>query len=242
MPIVDYNSQIAEALGYRTKLQLRQDLMKRLGFAALAATPPAGMADLLNSFLDTAHRSLYLRPSVPRQKRIFTWSLVAGTKFYGVDANEETGTGANKDFDWRKVEWVGIEDDGNWRALHKGIRPEMYSHDQTGTPSHYDIRQSIEVWPTPEVSGQFLRVLAAAELSAFTADSDTPSINDEILFLMALYLAKRHYRQDDANDQLQIMEAMIRGEVSGTHMTKTYRHGGEPAVTFVYPVTVEGFD
>lgn len=240
MPIVDYNSQIAEALGYRTKLQLRQDLMKRLGFAALAAVPPVGMADLLNSFLDTAHRALFLRPSVPRQNRIFTWTMAAGQKFYGVDANEETGTGANKDFDWRKVLWVGVEDDGNWRALHNGIRPEMYSYDQTGTPSHYEIRQSIEVWPTPDVSGQFLRVLAAAELGAFTADGDTPSVNDEILFLMALYLAKRHYNQPDANDQLQIMEAMIRGEVAGTHMTKRYIHG-DSQVVVNYPKTVEGF-
>jgi hypothetical protein len=240
VPIVDYNSQIVEALGYRTKLQLRQDLMKRLGFAALAAVPPTGMAELLNSFLDSAHRALFLRPAVPRQNRIFTWTITAGQKFYGVDANEETGTGANKDFDVRKVLWVGIEDDGNWRRLHAGIRPEMYSQDQTGTPSHYEIRQSIELWPTPDVSGQFLRVLATAELSAFTADSDTPSINDEILFLMALYLAKRHYNQPDANDQLQIMEAMIRGEVAGTHTTRRYITGYEPE-TPIYPKTVEGF-
>jgi hypothetical protein len=215
--------------------------MKRLGFAALAAVPPVGMAELLNSFLDTAHRALFLRPAVPRQKRIFTWTITAGQKFYGLKTNEEGGTGANKPMDWRKVEWVGIEDEnGNWRALHAGIRPEMYSTDQTGTPTHYDIRQSIEVWPVPEVTGQFLRVLSGAELSAFTADSDTPSVNDEILFLMALYLGKRHYNQPDANDQLQIMEAMIRGEIAGTHLTKRYVHGQEP-VSVIYPVTVEGF-
>lgn len=221
MPIVDYNSQITEVLGYRNLLQLRQELMVRLGFAAQVSTPPTGMTELLNSFLQGANRTLFLRPSVPRQSRIYTWTLANGVRFYGLQANEEV-TNASLKLSQYKVSWVGIERDGVWTELKHGISPENYTHDLIGFPCKYQIKQSIEIWPTPDSTVQYLRVVGSFGLEPFVDDDDYPTVDDELVFLLALYNAKSHYGQGDANNALQQMEAMLRGLVAGTHQTATY--------------------
>lgn len=235
MPIVDYNSQIAEVLNYRNLGQLRLAIVQRLGFSAQSANLPQGMAALINNFLDSANRALFRRVGVPRQKRFFTWTMAAGVKFYGLETNEEAGTGVGLRLDQYKVDWVGVERDGSWISLTQGIQPEHYSHEQQGYPQRYEIRQSIEVWPTPDDTVQYLRVLGDFGLQPFSADSDTPSVDDELVYLMALYLAKKHYRQADADEQLQVMETTLRNLVGGTHQTKRYFHGKPSTVAVVYP-------
>lgn len=241
MPIVDYNSQIVEVLGYRTLATLRTQIAERLGYAA-QATLPDGMTALLNNFLASANRNLYRRDGVPRQKRIFTWTLSNGVKFYGLNANEETGTGVGKPLDQYKVDWVGIERDGVWYELRQGIPMELYSNTPNGFPQRYQIRQSIEIWPTPDATVQYLRIVGDFGLQPFAGDSDTPSVDDELVFLFALYLAKKHYRQADADEQLQIMETTLRGLIAGTHQTKRYVNGMEQdLVAYAYPVPTVPF-
>jgi len=223
VPIVDYNSQIPEVTGYRTLLQLRTAMMRRLGFSTQVSVPPAGMAELLTEFLQSAQRALFLRPEIARQERIYTWTLVDDQRFYGLTTNEETGTGANKPMSATKVRWAGIERDGNWYPLISGMPPELYgTTGNVGYPSHYQINQSIEIFPVPDATVQYLRIKGAYGLLPFAADSDTPTIDDELVLLMALYLAKLHYGQPDANQQLQIMEVMLGAMVAGTHQTNRY--------------------
>lgn len=243
MPIVDYNSQIAEVTGYRTLLQLRTAMMRRLGFSTQVSVPPAGMAELLTEFLQSAQRALFLRPEIARQERIYTWTLVDGQRFYGLTTNEETGTGANKPMSATKVSWVGVERNGSWTPLIAGIPPELYGTvGNVGFPSHYQINQSIEIFPVPDDTVQYLRIKGAYGLLPFSADADTPTIDDELVLLMALYLAKLHYGQPDANQQLQIMEVMLGSLVSGAHQTNRYLYrGGKSLEPFVEPVPTTPF-
>lgn len=236
MPFVDYNSQIAEVLNYRTLAQLRTNVAERLGFASQSGNLPTGMLELLNNFLRSANTVLYKREGVPRNKRIFTWTLIDGTRFYGLNANEETGTGVGKPLNQYKVDWVGVQRDDVWTQLVHGIAPELYGRTDKGMPTRYQIRQSIELYPVPDSTVQYLRIVGDFGIQPFSADGDYPSVDDELVFLMALYLAKRHYRQDDAQDQLQIMEATLRQIVAGTHQTKRYIMGSQvQALNYAYP-------
>jgi hypothetical protein len=243
VPIVDYNSQIAEVTGYRTLLQLRTAMMRRLGFSTQVSVPPAGMSELLTEFLQSAQRALFIRPEIARQERIYTWTLVDGQQFYGLTTNEEAGTGANKPMSATKVRWVGIERDNNWYPLISGIPPELYGTPNVGGfPTHYQINQSIEIYPVPDATVQYLRIKGAYGLLPFEDDTDTPTIDDELVLLMALYLAKLHYGQPDANTQLQIMEVMLGGLVAGTHQTNRYVYsGGKQLEPFVEPVPTVPF-
>jgi len=243
VPIVDYNSQIAEVTGYRTLLLLRTAMMRRLGFSTQVSVPPVGMTELLTEFLQSAQRALFMRPEIARQERIYTWTLVNNQRFYGLNTNEEVGTGASKPMSATKVSWVGIERNGSWTPLVSGIPPELYgTAGNKGFPSHYQINQSIEIFPVPDATVQYLRIKGAYGLLPFAADSDTPTIDDELVLLMALYLAKIHYGQPDANAQLQIMEVMLGGLVAGSHQTNRYIYrGGKSLEPFVAPVPTVPF-
>ena len=77
----------------RTLAQLRNDLMSRLGFAAMLASPPPGMNGLLDSFLTEAQELLYRRYKVFQGERWFTWSMKAGTRFYDTAQNDDAVNG-----------------------------------------------------------------------------------------------------------------------------------------------------
>ena len=232
MPIVDYNSPIPESLGYRTLLQLRTDMLIRLGLAGNTSAPPPGMNNLLNSFLQSAQRQLLARPGVPRQIMYFTWTMAAGQKFYGLDTNEEA---TGRRIDPYHVLSASVQRDDCWYPLVHGIPPALYSESMTGFPSRYQINQSIEVWPTPEADVQYLRLRGYARPSAFAGDSDYPSIDDELVYLMALSMAKQHYEQPDWQSVRQEAEFRLGQLVGGGHQTARYIPGAVEPLPYTEP-------
>lgn len=208
--------------GYRTMGQLRADLMSRLGYGAQAANPPPGMAALLNSFLQDAQRQLYRRYDVLRTERFFSWPLTEGVRMYDIPDNQES---CDKKLDSRKVNWVGVEKDGIWYPLLCGIPPELYSHDLSGRPERYEIRQCIEVWPLPDETRGRLIIKGRFGLEPFTEDEHHTTIDDQLVFLLALANAKAHYRQPDANNYVAQLETMMVDLVAGSHHTRRYVPG-----------------
>lgn len=83
----------ADSPGYRTRAQLRSAIVTLLGWAAVAANPPPGVAEFVNEQLRLAHWLLWQRFPAIRLKRWFSWSLVASERFYALDANDEQGLG-----------------------------------------------------------------------------------------------------------------------------------------------------
>lgn len=226
-----YNCECDDAPNNRTLAQLRSDLMARLGFAAQAANPPPGMALLLNSFLIEAQELLYRRYHVLRTERFYSWPLESGVNLYDLPDNAEACT---KKLDPRNVSWVGTVIDGTWRPLACGIAPELYSGSQTGQPQRYEIRQCIEVWPTPDETSGSLVIKGHFGLEAFAADADKTTIDDRAVFLLALANAKAHYRQGDANNYVSQLEVFIHDLVAGSHHTRRYIPGTDARVDMVY--------
>ena len=222
--------------GNRTLLDMRSDLMARLGYGAQAANPPPGMAALLDSFLRGAQESLYRRYDVLRTERFFSWPLTVGVRKYDLPANAEQTDPqpCTKKLDPRKLTWVGIERDGVWVALAQGIAPETYSYGVTGWPQRYEIRQCIEIWPVPEATIGKLIIKGRFGLEAFTLDADRVTIDSEPVFLLALANAKAHYRQPDANNYVAQLETMLQNLVAGSHGTARYVPGRSNREDYVY--------
>lgn len=234
----------SDAENNETRGELRARLMSLLGYGAQAASPPPGMADLLNNFLDQAQRLLYRRLTQFGWIRFYRWPLVGGVYLYDLPDNVDA---CDRKLDPRKMKWVGIHKDGIWRELVQGIDPSLYSHDVTAQwPTRYEVRQCIEVWPKPQDDGGYLVIKGAFGLQRFTEDTDKTTVNSDLVFLQALANAKAHYRKPDARLIQDQAEVMLRGIVAGEHMTARYipgrgRRTADPAFVYDWPQAIPPF-
>lgn len=217
-PNGSYPAQTLQALRYR--------VLMRLGFANQVASPPPGMAALVNEFITSAQAFLWRRYPPLQTRRMFRWKLEAGQRFYSLlDNDEDVLAGYHMDPN-KQIEWVGIQDTRNvWYPVLQGIEPQLYTMiDKPWRPARYEIRGAIEVYPAPDQT-YFLWMKANFGLLAFVADGDYCTIDSELLFLHALATAKAHYGQPDASS-VESMANTYRGElVAATHQTGHYIPG-----------------
>lgn len=236
---VSYNCECDDDYPSITLAELRKRLLRRLGFSAQANNPPPGMADLLDDFCRQAQEVLFRRYAVFRRERWFTWDLIEGVRFYDLDANSDACT---KRLEPRMISWAGIsQGDESWRPLVCGIDPVMYTSRGPGVPSHYEIRQCIELWPPPSDATWKLRIKGQFGLLPFDADADKTSLDPEAIFLLALANAKAHYGQPDAGNYATQLSAYMRDLVRGSHMTARYFPGGADPRNAVRPIPVGGW-
>ena len=218
-----------DTTGYRTLLQLRTDLFADLGYAAIAANPPPGMAAYLNLKLRQAHELLWHRFPALRTLRWYSWPLTAGERFYSLTGNAEQSVSpvSTKLLDPYEIRAVEVQFDttGYRQALIHGIPSRIIDTTSSGRPSHYAVNQGIELWPAPTATEGMLLVQGRFKATAFTADTDQSGIDDQMVYLLALANAKAHYRQPDANNYVQQMENLIDNLVAGTHATARYIPG-----------------
>lgn len=239
-PAVSFNCECDDTVPYETLSQLRTRMLVRLGYSAQAATPPPGMTTLLDDFLRSAQRTLYMKYTELRTERFFTWTMEPGVRFYDLPENEDACT---KSLNALKLTWAGVEDlNGAWLPLISGIPPEFYTGiSQRSLPERYEIRQCIEVFPAPD-QAYTLRIKGHFNLLPFTADADQTTIDSELVFLWALAVAKAHYGQPDANNVAAMANDYLGRLVGGKHGTRRYVPGAVPIPPAVRPVMRDGFD
>lgn len=243
MPI---NPTDNDTTGYRTLAQLRQALMRRMGYApAQINNPPPGVAELCNELLQDANRMLVRRFPALRTERWFSWTLAAGERFYSLTANDEQSAtpAVTKQIDPYSITWAGYELDNTRYPLVRGIPEAAIAQDVSSRPTHYDIRQAIELWPAPAATEGTLLLRGHWRAGAFTADTDTPDIDDEAVFLLALANLKAHHGKADAQNYVTQMEVHLAKLVAGTHGTARYIPGASQGADYVYtlPVPSEPF-
>ncbi|MGA0588092.1 Ig-like domain-containing protein [Dyella sp. KRB-257] len=219
-----------------TLADIRTYLMVRLGFAAMLASPPPGMTELLNSFAIEAQNLLYHRFRMLRLERWFTWQLQQGVRFYDLAASLYACT---KKLDPSRVRWVGISlGDSVWRPLACGIEPTRYMANLVGIPDSYEIRQCIEVFPPPSDSTWRLRIKGDFGLLPFAADTDVTTIDPQAIKLHALAYAKAHYQQPDAANHMTALTTFLGDLTASTHLTKRYIPGETVAQPAIRPKVV----
>jgi hypothetical protein len=216
---------------------LRYDILVRLGYAAQAANPPPGMADLIDNFLKRGQAYLYRRYKALHTARFFSWTTTVGERFYGLRDNIDD---CAKKLDPSKILEVWIEDsNGAWLPVHRGINPGCYtSASENGLPARYDVRQMIEVFPAPDAE-YTLWVKGHFGLMRFTEDTDICTLDSELVFLWALANAKNHYGHADAQDIAAQAQVMLRELVAASHGNARYIPGAEPLPAATRPLFID---
>jgi len=226
-----------------TLANLRARMMVRLGYAAQKNNPPPGMADLLNDFLISGQKLLYKRYTQLHTRRLFRWKIIPGQRFYSIKDNDEDIL-CNYTMDvTRNIEWAGIQDTRNvWYPLIEGIEPQLYTMiTKPWRPARYEIRQCIEVYPAPDQT-YWMWFKAHFGLLTFANDSDSTTIDSELVFLHALANAKAHYGQADANNIESQANAYRRQLIAGSHGTKKYIPGTIAVPPAVRPTLIQFTD
>lgn len=239
---INYNCDRLDFSGYpsQTLAQLRVRVLIRLGFANQAANPPPGMAPFVNDILLGAQNMLYRQYPALHTRHFFRWKLIPGQRFYSLKDNDEDILGNFHMDPLKTIEWAGIQDTRNvWYPLIEGIPPQLYTMiTKPWRPARYDIRGAIEVYPSPDQT-YWLWMRGNFGLLSFTADSDTTTIDSELVFLHALALAKAHYGQPDASN-IQALANTYRGQlIAGTHKTAHYIPGTIAIPPAVRPTLIQ---
>ena len=197
---------------------MRTALNLRLGMGAMGVMSP-GHSGLLDSFLQEAQELLYFRYDLFRTERFYSWALVANQHFYNFSANLESASIVNP----RKLTWVGISR-GNtqWQRLISGISPEFYTSLSTSIPTHFEIREAIELWPTPKDATWTLRIKGDFGLGAFAVDTDKTTLDHQAIAMLSLANAKAHFGQPDAGNYMSQLTSYMHGMIAGSHQGRRY--------------------
>ena len=239
---ISYNCDKLDFTGFPsdTLANLRKRILIRLGFANQATNPPPGMAPLVNDFLTSAQAYLYRRYPALHTRRFFRWKIIPGQRFYSLKDNDDDVLGNFHMDPLKKIEWAGIQDTRNvWYPLIEGIPPQLYTMiTKPWRPARYDIRQCIEIYPAPDQT-YFMWMRANFGLLSFVNDTDTTTIDSELVFLHALANSKAHYGQPDANN-IEAQANAYRGElIAGTHKTAHYIPGTIAVPPAVRPTLIQ---
>lgn len=172
---------------YANKEALRTRLRTRLGFAAAGAAAGVNRTNL-DDFLLEAQVDLYWTHDWARLRR-YTEPTI-GTSQTLIDYP----TTAHPD----RITGISVLRGGVWSdPLPKGIRPRDYTYQANASwPQRWEPYEQIEIWPITDQSYD-LRIFFIMALGRFTEDADLATIDDALIFKVALGRAKAHYRQPD---------------------------------------------
>lgn len=227
---VDYDSGRFLDPRAKTLTQLRYDIVARLGYAA-NATLPAGMATLVDSFINDANEQLFERYPVLRLQRWWTWQTQEGQRHYDVPID------CTDYLDLRHISQVWLQDDQSWFPLVCGINPALYNQTLLSLPQYYDLTGGvINLWPSPDKATYLLHLKGDMGPTPMVGDDDPTTVDSRAVFLHALANAKSHYQQPDAGRYDRQLEIFIGRLTAGSHATARYIPGEPPTVGLPLPI------
>lgn len=178
--------------------------------------------------LQRVQRTLHQEHTWPHLRVVRSVTLVDGTRYYNFPADTDANTVTN----------VHVKDGSEWLELRYGIELSDYSIEdsEAGAKSWPPLKwrdtgestPQIEVWPIPDQAGS-LRLEAQRPLAAFSADSDTCTLDGDILVLMAAGELLGRNKQEDAAlkiDQAKKLIQTILGRAGGARRQPFILGGG----------------
>lgn len=184
---------------YRTLEEQRSRLRTRLGYSAQNAAA-GSMAPMLNDILIDAQVKLYWTHDWARLRKYDDTTVGAGQCLidYPTDCNPE------------RVRAISTLNGTRWSPpLRRGIAPQDYTiQDNEREPTRWEPYAQIELWPKADQE-YTVRVFYVKNLLAFTQDTHRSTIDDDLIFQVALGMGKAHYRHPDAEVYLKQAETLL---------------------------------
>lgn len=185
---------------YRTLADLRSELRARLGFSAAGASAGVNQT-LLNSFLREAQNDLYWTHNWARLRRYATVTIGLHQNLIDYPA------GANPE----RITAISLNLNGMWtKPMKKGIPPSLYTTQSNyAPPARWEPYDQIEFWPMADQLYS-VRIFYIKSLDAFSADGDRATLDDSLIFKVALGKGKGHFRHPDAATYTSDAAALLR--------------------------------
>lgn len=203
---------------YQTLGELRATLQARCGFGAAGAAAGVNVT-VMDSFLQTAQTQLYWA-GAHRSVQTYVDKTIGADQTL-IDYPEELHPD--------RITQISVKFSGVWSPpLRRGISPEHYTHqDNPGPPSRYEFYEQIEFWPMSDAVYD-IRLWGIKRLARFTQENDRTTLDSDLVFSVALGMAKAHYRQPDA--QFYVDQATnILNSLKSSQWTGRVYNPNEPA-------------
>lgn len=194
---------------YKTKGELRSDLLTKLGYGGLGAAA-GNFVPMADALLEEAQENLYIL--MPDEKRIRTWDFTTGLSQQTYDFPA--------DCDPDRLIELSTYFEQTWLPVKRGI--DRY-HDSIFNyinyyPQRYDIRatgpvdlhEQLELWPTDDTNQYTVRIEGYIQLMDFVDDSDRATVDDTLILLYAEAYGKAHLNRPDAQLKLQALQTRLR--------------------------------
>lgn len=178
-----------------TKQSLYERVMRRIGYAAQLAKPPPGVQAKVFDYLEEAQNLAMSDFDEIGHTRYFTWDLEVGNRFYGLDENSDICT---KQLRHLTIQAIYLKRGDQWTRLIRGIDPLWFNGGiHNSTPTHYDVRQCLEIWPPTSQEGDQLIVKGQFKKLPFEAADDMSTADPEAIFLRTVAFMKAEKSQPD---------------------------------------------
>jgi len=173
---------------YKTLGELRSLVRAATGFASSGAVAGANQA-LVDQKIRLAQAVLYETHDWAHLRRYNTYTLGAGAYLldYPDDANQD------------RIKAISVLRGNVWSPpLPRGIPPQYYTtQDNTSWPQRWEPYAQIEFWPKAD-QDYSVRIFYIMQASTLVADDDRVNVDDNLVELGAIAMAKAHYRHPDA--------------------------------------------
>lgn len=203
---------------YKTLQQIRTELRERLAMATSGEAANRN-TNLLNSFINDAYYLICNNLEIANYFRRAQIELQNGEKYYDYyndSDNEEIDSGKVLNVYYRKGE--------NVIKLIKGITEYQRAAPENSEPYYYDTifinKPQIEIYPSA-IEGTLV-IEYQSGFKYLTAETQRPIVNDRLILLHALALAKSHFRHTDAQIIMQQFSQALRDEKGKQHQNNIY--------------------
>ncbi len=196
----------------KTLGEVRKEILVRLGFSDTQGHD--NNKSLIDGIIEHAQNQLFFQYDFLLNRKVDNKTIVAGSSLYDFPA----------DCDYRQIVDVVVTNDaGRFVRLNNGINYLDENTTERSMPTKYDVRDGqMLVNPVPDKT--YTVRLEYFEVPArLTQDADQLSLDDEIVFILALIDIKNHYKMDSSTEQQQFKAQLDKKRDASLGQKRFYR-------------------
>lgn len=176
----------------KTLGEVRKEILVRLGFSDTQGHD--NNKQLIDGIIEHAQNQLFFQYDFLLNRKVSDKAIVAGSTSYDFPT----------DCDYRQIVDIIITNNaGRYVKLTNGISYLDENITERSMPTKYDVRDGqVLLSPTPD-KAYTIRFEYFEKPARLTQDADQLTLDDEIVFILALIDIKNHYKMESSTEQQQ---------------------------------------